>query len=229
MEPREQRERTDVLITGGTGYVGQRLALALVGRGHRVRVLTRGSSAARVPRGATPVGGDALSAESVAGALHPADTIVHLVGTPHPNPSKARQFQEVDLVSIRATVEAALRVGPAHLVYLSVAQPAPVMKAFIEVRSAGEKLIREARLTATILRPWYILGPGHWWPVALIPFYKIAEIIPSSRASAQRLGLVRITQMVDALVAAVENPPQTGTVRVLEVPEIRRAGVRLNS
>jgi uncharacterized protein YbjT (DUF2867 family) len=213
----------DVLITGASGYVGRRLTVALLERGHRVRALTRAASTARIPQGATSVIGDALSVDSVTGALNAGDTVVHLVGTPHPNPSKAKQFQEVDLVSIRATVEAAKRIPPRHLVYVSVAQPAPVMKAFIEARSAGEAMIRNAGLTATILRPWYILGPGHWWAVALIPMYKIAEMLPSLRASAQRLGLVTIRQMVDALVNAVENPPAQGTVRIVEVPEIKNA------
>lgn len=57
------------------------------------------------------------------------------------------------LPSIRASVTAARRVGIAHLVYVSVAQPAPVMRAFIAVRAQGEAMIREAGLTATILRP----------------------------------------------------------------------------
>jgi|ERR1043166_4916086 uncharacterized protein YbjT (DUF2867 family) len=214
----------DVLITGGTGYVGSRLIVALLARGHRVRALARQSSVARVPAGATGVLGDALDAKSVATAIQPGDTLVHLVGTPHPNPSKAKEFQEVDLVAIRATVAAAQSKSVAHLVYVSVAQPAPVMRAFIEARAAGESMIRDARLTATVLRPWYILGPGHWWPIALIPFYKIAELLPSSRESAQRLGLVTIGEMVQALVIAVENPPGRGEVRIVDVPAIRRRG-----
>ena len=221
---RPSRAACDVFITGATGYVGRRLTAALLERGHRVRALTRAASAGRIPRGATSVVGDALRADSVTGALNAGDTVVHLVGTPHPNPSKAKQFQEVDLVSIHATVEASKRIRPAHLVYVSVAQPAPVMKAFIEARSAGEAMIRNAGLTATILRPWYILGPSHWWAVALIPMYAIAEMLPSSRATARRLGLVTIRQMVNALVAAVENPPAHGTVRVVEVPEIKNTG-----
>jgi len=218
-----------VLITGATGYVGQRLTRALLQRGHHVRALTRAGSASRVFAGASVTTGDALSTDSVASALKPGDTAVHLVGTPHPNPSKAKEFREVDLVSIRAAVDAAKRVPIAHLVYVSVAHPAPVMKAFIEVRSAGEAMIRDAGLTATILRPWYILGPGHWWPISVIPIYKIAEMVPSSRASAQRLGLVTIRQMVDALVAAVENPPRSGTLRIVEVPEIKKAGLKKSS
>jgi uncharacterized protein YbjT (DUF2867 family) len=170
----------------------------------------------------TTVVGNALDASTFASAVNPTDTIVHLVGTPHPSPSKAAEFQRVDLPSILASVEGVRRAQAAHLVYVSVAHPAPVMHAYIEARSAGERAIADAGLTATILRPWYVLGPGHRWPCLLLPFYAIARLIPAKRESAQRLGLVTLQQMVDALVRAVENPPAAGSIRIVEVPEIRR-------
>jgi len=211
----------DVLITGGTGYIGRCVIERLIARGHRVRALARASSAGRVPNGATAVEGDALNADSVAAALRPGDTLVHLVGTPHPSPAKAAEFVRVDLASIRASVAAAARAGARTIVYVSVAQPAPVMHAYLAVRSQGEQAIREAGLTATVLRPWYVLGPGHWWPIALVPFYAVASLLPVWRDGARRLGLVSIGQMVNALVRAVEEPPGPGTVRIVDVPAIR--------
>jgi uncharacterized protein YbjT (DUF2867 family) len=198
------------------------LVAALVERGHRVRVLARPQSTARVPAGAEAVLGDALDADSYAPALTGADTLVHLVGTPHPSPAKAAEFRRVDLPSIRAAVSAARSAGVAHLVYVSVAHPAPAMHAYIEVRREGEATIASAGLTATVLRPWYVLGPGHWWPIVLMPFYALFEIVPSTRATARRLGLVTLGQMVRALVHAVEHPPTSGAIRVVDVPEIRR-------
>jgi hypothetical protein len=59
--------------------------------------------------------GNALDASTFAPVVTPADTIVHLVGTPHPSPSKAAEFQQVDLPSILASVEAARRARAAHL------------------------------------------------------------------------------------------------------------------
>src|SRR6185369_5337884 len=106
-------------------------------------------------------------------------------------------------------------------IYVSVAHPAPVMQAYIAVRTEGEELIRSAGLSATILRPWYVLGPGHWWPILLQPAYWVMERMPGARESARRLGLVTLRQMIEALADAVDHP--VDGVRVLEVPEIRRA------
>ncbi len=192
----------EIFVTGGTGYIGQHLIPALLARGHRVRALARQESLNRVPAGATTVVGDALQVDSVTAAIRPGDT---------------------DLASIRATVSAAKQVGISHLIYLSVAQPAPIMQAYLWVRALGESIILEARVTATIVRPWYVLGPGRRWPKAIVPLYKIAEMIPATRATLERLGLVTIEQMVNAIVYALENPPAPGQRRTVDVPGIRRA------
>lgn len=163
--------------------------------------------------------GNALDALSWADTVRPAETLVHLVGTPRPNPSKARQFRDVDLASILAAVDAATRSGVRHLVYVSVAHPAPVMRAYIEARTEGEALVRASGLEATVLRPWYVLGPGHRWPYLLLPVYAVFERMPRTAEGARRLGLVTREQMIAALVRAVENPPHG--VRIVEVPEIR--------
>jgi len=215
-----------VFITGGTGYVGRRLARALLELGHEVQVLTRPGSTGRVPSGASAVVGDALDASSFQDQLRAGDTLVHLVGTPHPSPSKAAEFRRVDLPSILASVAAARHAGAAHVVYVSVAQPAPVMHAYLAVRAEGEAALAASGLTATVLRPWYVLGPGHWWPLALMPLYAMARLVPSLRAGAERLGLVRLDQMVSALVRAVERPPAPGTIALVDVPGIRAAGAR---
>jgi uncharacterized protein YbjT (DUF2867 family) len=95
------------------------------------------------------------------------------------------------------------------------------MHAYIAARAECETAIEAAGLNATILRPWYVLGPGHRWPYLLLPLYKLAEIFSSTREGAQRLGLVTLEQMITALTFAVENPVRR--IRVLTVPEIRAA------
>ena len=211
----------NVFITGGTGYIGRVLIPRLIKRGHEVRALVRQGSERKLPPGCEPVVGDALDASTFADQILPSDTFVQLVGVAHPSPAKAAEFQSIDLASIRASVSAATVAGVKHFVYVSVAQPSPVMKAYQAVRAQGEQMIRDSGLDATILRPWYVLGPGHRWPYALIPMYWLFEQIPSTRDTARRLGLVTLNQIVSALVASVEGTADG--IRMLEVPSIRSA------
>jgi uncharacterized protein YbjT (DUF2867 family) len=209
--------RHRVFVTGATGYMGRHLIPALLARGHEVSALVRAGSEHRLVSGCQRVVGNALMASDY--RLGEADTLVHLVGTPHPAPWKKEQFLAVDLASARACVEAASAARMPHLVYVSVAQPAPVMKAFVEVRAQAEALIRASGVNATLLRPWYVLGPGHRWPLALLPLYSVLERLAATRESARRLGLLHLREMVAALLYAVEHPV-TG-VNILEVPQIR--------
>ncbi len=209
-----------VFVTGATGYIGRELTRALAGRGYRVVGLVRRGSEARLPPDVLPATGDALDASTFADAVPGGATLVHLVGTPHPNPAKAAEFERVDLASIRASTVAAQHAGVRHLIYVSVAHPAPVMRAYIAVREQGEALVAATGIPATILRPWYVLGPGHRWPYLLMPVYAVLRHIPATRQSAERLGLVTRPAIVGALARAVDAPPANG-VRIVEVPAIR--------
>jgi uncharacterized protein YbjT (DUF2867 family) len=211
-----------VFVAGGTGFMGRNLIVELVHRKYAVQALARHGSEHKLPHGCKVIPGDALDKNSFVSRIPPAETFVQLIGVTHPNPSKKDEFRAVDLGSARAAIEAAREAGIRHFVYVSVAQPAPVMKFYIQVRAEAENMIRESGMNATILRPWYVLGPGRRWPVLLKPMYWLMERIPSTRESAQRLGLVTLEQMVGALVRSVESPVQG--VRILGVPEIRANG-----
>jgi uncharacterized protein YbjT (DUF2867 family) len=214
-------EKQRVFIAGATGYMGQRLAAVLARRGHPVSGLVRAGSERKLPAGCMSVVGNALDAETFRDKIGPADSYVQLVGVAHPSPAKARQFREIDLVSCEQSVVGAVANQIKHFIYVSVAHPAPAMHAYIEVRSKCEEIIRASGLNATILRPWYVLGPGHYWPYLLKPGYWLARQIPSMRESATRLGLVTLEQMLAALVQSVESP--TIGIRIVEVPEIAKA------
>jgi uncharacterized protein YbjT (DUF2867 family) len=208
----------NVFITGSTGYIGSHLVPELARRGHVVRALVRPMSIAKLAADAKPVVGDALDADTFALQLAPSDTLIHLVGVPHPSPSKAAQFRAIDLVSIRETVRAIAGSSIRHVLYLSVAHPAPAMKDYIAVREEGERLLRESGIASTFIRPWYVLGPGHWWPCVLLPAYWIWGAFPAHRDTARRLYPVKLANVVRAIAGAVDAPPNG--VRIIEAPEM---------
>jgi len=211
-----------VFVAGATGYIARATIPLLLARGHAVRALARPGSERKLPQGVEAVTGNALEEKTFQPTVASCDTFLQLVGVAHPSPAKARQFREVDLASAKASGRAARAAGVSHFVYLSVAQPAPGMKAYVQARAEGEAFLRELPFPgATFLRPWYVLGPGHRWPYLILPGYWLAELLPATRETARRVGLVTLPQMAAALVAAVESPAQG--VRIVPVPEIRRA------
>jgi uncharacterized protein YbjT (DUF2867 family) len=220
-----------IFITGGTGYIGAPLIHALLARGHRVRALVRSSSRVRaskfLPANCEIVEGDALDADSFAAAVRGADTFVQMVGVPHPSPRKAQAFRDIDLAAALAGLSAAKKGGASHFVYLSVTQfadgKAPAMQAYVASRAEAEARIAAevsaGHLCATFLRPWYVLGPGHRWPVLLKPLYWLASCVPSKRADVAAMGMVTREEMIAALVDAIEHAPFN--LRVMSVPQIR--------
>jgi uncharacterized protein YbjT (DUF2867 family) len=212
----------EIFLTGATGFLGSSLAAELIRRGHRVRALVRPGSESRVPQSCEIVHGDALRAETYAAQIAPADTFVHLVGVAHPSPSKAEEFRAIDLVSAREAVSAATQASIRHFVYLSVARPAPMMKAYQAVRAEGEAMVIASGIPASFVRPWYVLGPGRSWPRILQPFYAMARLVPATREGANRLALVTIEQMTQTLAWAVEHPPEK--LQIFEPPQIKLGG-----
>lgn len=211
-----------IVVIGSTGYLGSRLIPRLIERGHVVMAVVRPGSRAKAAEGYRVVQANPLDAASLTPHLHAGDTVVQLVGVPKPAPWKGSQFRAVDLVAGRASIDAAKAAEVEHFVYVSVAHPAPIMKDYIAVRRECEDRLNTAGLRATILRPWYILGSGHWWPVVLQPVYRLMEMVPSTQDAARRLGLVTIHDMLAALVWSIEHPPES--IQVIGVPEIRRLG-----
>ncbi len=210
----------NVFITGGTGFVGRRLIEELIKRGHTVDALVRPGSEKKLAAGANLIAGNPLDASTYKEHLRSDHTFVQLVGAHHPKPWDDSAFEKIDFTSGKEAVEAARLARVEHFVYVSVAQPAPFMQSYIQVRADIEARVRSSGLKATILRPWYVIGPGRRWPLLFKPLYWILESQAATRNDAQRLGFISIDQFVHTLVLAVENPPPG--VEVLEVPEMRR-------
>jgi uncharacterized protein YbjT (DUF2867 family) len=210
----------NVFVTGGTGYIGSRIIPLLAAKGFNVTALARKESLNKLHAECKAVEGNVLDENTFKEYVKNCDTFIQLVGVSHPSPAKKEEFKKIDLASVTASVKAAKDASVKHFVYLSVAQPAPMMKDYIEVRKRGEEMLAESKMNASVIRPWYIIGPGHYWPVILKPLYKICEWIPFTRKQAINLGLVTLQQMLNTIMFAVENPPEG--MKIYKTEEIRK-------
>lgn len=210
----------NVFITGGTGYMGKHLIPLLQQKGYAVTALVRKGSENKLPRGCEVVVANPFEAASFMNDIPKGATFVQLLGVPHPSPKKKEQFKTIDLASAKASAIAALHAGVAHFVYVSVAQtPTKIMYDYQQCRAEAETTIRATAIPATFIRPWYVIGPGHYWPLLFQPLFKILEWIPSTAAKAKALRVVYLRQMLDALVDAVEN--ETPDINIIEVNDLR--------
>jgi uncharacterized protein YbjT (DUF2867 family) len=216
---------TTIFITGGTGYIGRRLIKRLLQQGgFRILALVRPGSERKLPAGCEPVRGNALDSSTYINNIPPYSIFIHLVGVAHPSPAKKEQFKTIDLSSVREAAIAANRNRVAHFIYMSVAQAnGPLMRHYRSARAEGENLLRSSGVPSSFIRPWYVLGPGHWWPVLLLPLYSLASLFPSTRKTAQLLGLVTIRQMLETLVFVICSPAPT-TPAIYTVPDIKHLG-----
>lgn len=211
----------EIFITGGTGYLGSRLIPILINRGFRVNALVRKGSEHKLPSGCRAVIADPFDASAFAQEVPAGCTFIQLLGVHHPGPKKKDLFTSVDLASARASATAAVTAGVAHFIYLSVAMtPTRIMQDYQQCRSKAEELLRETGLASTFIRPWYIIGPGHYWPLFFIPVFKLFEWIPATSAKAKALRMVYLEQMLRTLVFAVETP--VSKLRIIETEQIRK-------
>lgn len=209
-----------VFVTGSTGYIGSRLIPLLLTGGFKVTALVRKGSEHKPDKRCSVVTGDALDSSTFRRFIEEGSTFIHLVGVAHPGPGKEKEFQNIDKVSVEEAVKAAVSAHASQFIYLSVAEPAPVMKEFIEVRKYGESLLESSGMNAVFVKPWYVLGPGHYWPYLLLPLYWLCMLIPPFSKTARRLYPVKLESVINAILYYVKNPVK-GVISI-STSELRR-------
>jgi uncharacterized protein YbjT (DUF2867 family) len=211
-----------IFITGGTGYIGSRLIKILLQKDYAVKALVRNGSENKLPKGCDYIIANPFDAKSFVNEIPAGSTFIQLLGVAHPGPKKKEQFKQIDLASVKASAAAAKCGRVNHFIYVSVAQtPTTIMRDYQQCRAEGEACIRATQIPATFIRPWYVVGPGHYWPLIFSPIFKILEWIPSTSQKAKALRLVSLKQMLNTLTNAVETAPAEG-VNIIEIENIRK-------
>ncbi len=146
-----------IALTGGTGFIGQRLIAYLVGQGHQVRALARRPQT-EMP-GVTWIEGDLDHTEALAQLCTNCDVIIHMAGVI--KGLHAADFERGNVTGTANMLSAAKIAGISRFVHISsLVARAPKLSHYSRSKAAAEDLVRATDLDWTILRPPGVYGPG---------------------------------------------------------------------
>jgi 2-alkyl-3-oxoalkanoate reductase len=233
--PRVVPVAAPVLVTGVTGFVGRRLARALVARGCRVRGLTRRAAGLEdlAEDGIEAVRGDLADATALERACDGQRLVVHAAGRVS-DWGPREEFVRVNIDGTARLIEACVRRKVERLVHVSsltvlglpkdarsVDEATPYATPrrgdhYTTTKIAGEQLVRaasaEGRLATTVIRPGAIWGQGDRLIVPRIVRLLRKGLMPVIGDGRNVLGLSHIDNLVDGVILAAWTPRAAGEI-----------------
>ncbi len=211
-----------ILVTGGTGFVGQSLIRQLIANGYEVRTLVRpGHSSPNLPKGITldVVVASLTDERGIRAALKGVEQVYHLV-TGEYQGTKADLLIS-DIQSTQVVSHAAAEIGIKHLIYISHlgadrASAYPVLKA----KGIAENTIRNSGVPFTILRSGIAYGPGDHLTEGLRSIIQSARLfflLPDG--GSMRLQPIWIDDLVSCLIWSLEDSDKKNKTLDIGGPE----------
>ncbi|MCU1400635.1 MAG: NAD-dependent epimerase/dehydratase [Acidimicrobiales bacterium] len=189
----------NVLVAGGTGFVGRHLVPALLEQGHEVRVMTR--SPHERDDGAVEVFGEIADSLSLAGALRDIDVAVYLVHT-----LDHADFAERDRSGAITFAQQARHAGVAKVVYLGgLGDDADELSEHLRSRREVEHIL-SAALPTIALRAGIVVGEGSVSWEILCQLVERLPVMVTPRWVQTLTAPIALDDIVAYLAAAVDLP-----------------------
>jgi len=207
-----------ILVTGGSGFIGQRVASRLTESGNSVRVLARGQRRADQPSGVKVVRGNVISAEGLSEAMSEVEKVVHLVAIIRESGSQT--FEAVIRQGTERLMEAAKVAGVKKFVYVSAigAQDDPYYP-YLHAKWAAERAVALSGLKYTILRPSIIFGEGDEFINALAGLVRYNPVVPVAGDGKAKFQPLWVEDLVTCIVACLDEEAHGGQTLAVGGPE----------
>ncbi len=195
-----------VLVTGATGFLGQRVVRELLSRRHQVRCLIHSPGKERVfdHRNVEAHYGSILSPDALKQAFYDVQSVVHLVGIIRTG--RGVTFDGVHRQGTANVAAAAKEAGTRELIYVSAmgATSDPAYPYLWSKRQAELEVINSG-LDYTILRPSVIFGEGDEFLTALAGLVRLGPITPVIGGGKNRMQPVAADDVARCIAASVGN------------------------
>jgi uncharacterized protein YbjT (DUF2867 family) len=196
-----------ILVTGGTGFIGQALLRHLVEAGYEVRTLIRPSkSSPSLPKGVpVEVAVSGLTDErGLRGAMVGVDTVYHLASGEWEGPRSS--LMDIDIMGTQAVARAALDAGVKRIFYISHlgadrASAYPVLKA----KAIAEEYLRRSGVEYTIFRSAIVYGPQDGFTTGLARLLASAPFFLIPGDASTLLQPLWVEDLVTCLVWSLDD------------------------
>jgi uncharacterized protein YbjT (DUF2867 family) len=149
-----------ILVTGGTGVIGEGIIPELLARGHEVRLLSRHADEdVGQWKGVEPFTGDVSDATSLAGAAASCDAVLHIAGIVAEHPPEIT-FESVNVGGTRNLLAESEAQGVRRFVFVSSLGADVGESDYHRSKRAAEELVEKSAFSWTIVRPGNVYGPG---------------------------------------------------------------------
>jgi len=202
-----------ILVTGATGFVGQRVVARLAASGREMRCLVRPAyKERRLPPGISVhmVAGGLDDPPALRVALQSVETVIHLATLWRER--GPRTFEGVNYQGTLNLIEAAHEVGASRIILLSYPS-ADRNSAYAFLRSKGwaEEAVKSSGLRFTILRPAWVYGPGDAWTTHLAMVLKsVPFVFPMVGDGQTRLQPLWVEDLATCVEQCLENQKTVG-------------------
>lgn len=194
----------NVLVAGGSGFVGRHVVSALSTAGHAVRVMTRAPTDGR-DDGAVDVFGDVDDASSLARPLGDVDVAYYLVHS-----LERADFVERDAKGAAAFAEQAAASGVSRVVYLGgLGDDGDELSAHLRSRREVEEILADAVPTVA-LRAGIVIGQGSVSWEILCQLVERLPLMVTPRWVRTLTQPIAIADAIAALVAAAGDNVSAG-------------------
>jgi NADH dehydrogenase len=195
-----------VLVTGGSGVIGEGLIPELLTRGHAVRLLTRGAAEAvrQWPAGVESYAADVSDEAALYGAADGCDAVVHIAGIVAEQPP-ALTFDRINVDGTRLMLDEARRAGAARFVYISSLGAERGASAYHQSKREAEALVRTSDRSWIILRPGNVYGPGDDVMSQLLTMHRTMPVVPVIGAGDHEFQPIWYRDLGQAIAIAVER------------------------